>query len=403
MVESEEKRPAAVPLQLEDERWERLMALTGGEAGPCYQCGVCTATCPWGLVRQETLSVRSLIHRAQLGLAPESDQLWLCTTCAQCEASCPRGVRISAVMGGLRQLAWEERQTPAGLPAMLWSLFWNENPWSQPPSQRHLWAKDLDLPLFDPDRHEILLYVGCTASYDRRAQQIARALVRVLRAAGVRFGVLGEAEPCCGEAALSLGHRPYFSEIARQTAARFAERGVTRLVVISPHCHDAFTNHYPAVRGDEEGAWAPVHYTRYLAELLGEGRLTLDHPLALRVTYHDPCYLARRSGEWQASRQLLEAIAGLELVEMERNGPATLCCGGGGGRMWLETAAGERFADLRVAEALQTGAELLATACPFCVACLEDSVKAGKVAGLNVADVAEILARVVGDPDEEHK
>jgi Fe-S oxidoreductase len=371
-----------------------ILPSVAAAAAICYQCGACTATCPWGLVREETLSIRSLVRRAQLGLAPP-ETVWLCATCAQCQLQCPRGVDIGQVIGHLRGQLWQQRQTPAGLPSLLWSVYWNNNPWGQPPSQRARWAKSLDLPRYDAGQHELLLYVGCTASYDRRGQQVAHALVRLLRAAGVSFGVLGDEEPCCGESVLSLGHSAYFQQVAAETAQRFAAHSVGRLVTISPHCYDVFRNHYPqTVLGE---GFQPCHYTQLLAELIGDGRLPLATPLARRVTFHDPCYLSRHNQETAAPRQILAAIPGLELVEMDRHGADTLCCGGGGGRMWLETAVGERFADLRIQEARDTGAELLVTACPFCIACLEDSLKAGRIQDLEVMDLAEITALALDD------
>ena len=376
------------PIVLDDALWQRMLEMTGGAAALCYQCGVCTATCPWGLVRKEPLSVRTFMRQAQLGLQDGDENLWLCATCAQCEACCPRGVEIAAVFHALRTIAWERRTVAHGLPSLLWSVYWNSNPWSQPPSQRAQWAKKLSIPIFDPQQHEILLYIGCTSSYDRRAQRIAAALVKVLKAAGVRFGFLAEQEPCCGESVLSVGHKPYFEEISVQTSKVFQEKGVSRLVTISPHCYDVFKNHYPPVRDD----FRPLHYSQYLAGLLEEGRLKPEVPLSARVAFQDACYLGRHNGEYEAPRRLLAAIPGLELVEMENSRLDGLCCGGGGGRMWLETAPGERFSDLRVKQAARTAADILATACPFCIVCLEDSAKVVKVGKLQVMDVAEMVA-----------
>ncbi len=376
------------PILIHDDLWEKLLEWTDGAAAVCYQCGVCTATCPWGLVRPETVSIRSYLRAAQTG-APVDGQpgLWLCTSCGQCEVYCPRGVKISDVFRGLRYLAWEQNQPPAGLPTLLWSLFWNNNPWGQPPSQRLNWARGLDLPTFDPQKHDILYYVGCTASYDTRAQNIARALVAIFQAVGVRFGVLGEEEPCSGEEALSVGHQPFFQEIAEKASTVFKARGVTRIVTTDPHSYDAFLRSM----GDD---CQPLHYTQYLAQLLEEGRLppALLAPLPCKVTLHDPCYLARHHQEVEAPRALLQAIPQIELIETRHHGVDTLCCGGGGGRMWIDTAAGERFSDLRVAEIAATGAEVLATACPYCIACLDDSVKARGLQDLEVLDIAEILA-----------
>jgi Fe-S oxidoreductase len=385
-----------IRLLLDDELYERLIALTGGAAAVCYQCGTCTASCPWGLVREDHLPVRTIIHQAQLGIPGWQDILWLCTTCGQCEALCPRGVKIIDIFRGLRELAWESNKVEKGLPSLLWSIYWNDNPWSQPPSQRDVWARGLNLPAFDPQKHEVLLYIGCTSSYDRRAQKIARALVTVLNAAGVKFGTLGQHEPCCGESALSVGNLRYFEEIAQKTAAIFKEKKITDLVVISPHCYDVFRNHYPQVGIDLN----PLHYTQYLAGLIADGRLKMKGNLQQRVTFQDPCYLGRHNGEYEAPRSILKAIPGLELVEMAANRSEGLCCGGGGGRMWLETVNAERFSNLRARDAERTGAGILATACPFCIVCLEDSTRSLGLDELRVLDIAEIAALALQGREE---
>lgn len=382
------------PIEINDEKWSLLDSLTGGAASLCYQCGVCTAVCPWSRLRGQTTSIRQMIRRAQLGLPDEDEELWLCTTCGQCEAYCPRGVDITQVIRGLRYLMWQERQTPAGLPSILWSLFWNNNPWTQPPSSRAQWAKDLELSSFDPEEHEILLYVGCTASYDRRSQKIARAVVRLFEAAGVSFGYLGQDEPCCGEAALSLGHQPYFSELAGQAMDVFREKGVSHLVTVSPHCFDSLKHHYP-IDIFSDGGFQVQHYSQYLNQLVEDGRLKFEETIEKRFTIHDPCILARRSSETDGLRTLVKSIPGIEVVEMEHHGVDTICCGGGGGRMFLETETKERFADLRLDEAMESQADIMVTACPYCITCLEDSVKTARV-DLDVLDLAEIAVMALG-------
>jgi Fe-S oxidoreductase len=377
-------------LLLDDDLWEELVELTGGTINLCYQCGGCTANCPWGLFREEVLSVRNFLRRAQIGLPAGDESLWRCTTCAQCEAYCPRGVKVSDVFRSLRNIAWNQRKVEKGLPSLLWSVFWNDNPWSQPPSHRSQWLRGLEVPAYQPDKHELLLYVGCTASYDRRAQKIARSVVQLLQAARVPFGYLYECEPCCGEAVLSVGHKPYFQEIAKNTLQLFLEKNIHHLVTISPHCYDVFRNHYPPAM--MENGILIQHYTQYLAQLIAEGRIACTHQLDLCITFQDPCYLGRHNQEYEAPRLILRAIPGVELVEMERHGVDGLCCGGGGGRMWLETVMGERFSDLRVSEAIRTGASVLATACPFCIVCLEDSAKVMHTEQLKVMDIAEIAA-----------
>jgi Fe-S oxidoreductase len=187
---------------------------------------------------------------------------------------------------------------------------------------------------------------------------------------------------------LSLGHIPYFEEIVQHTSRAFREKGVRRVVTVSPHCYDVFENHYPRY----DHSFEPLHYTQYLSQLMDEGRLEFGRAIDARITFQDPCYLGRHNNEYIAPRYILSHIPGAELVEMEHHGSDALCCGGGGGRMWLETPVGERFSDLRVMEASQAGANILATACPFCIVCLEDSVKSLETQDLKIMDIVEIAS-----------
>jgi Fe-S oxidoreductase len=373
---------------LSDEIWERVDKATGGAAAPCFQCGVCTAICPLGLVKGETISIRKMVRQAQLGLPGWADGLWECTTCLWCESRCPHEVNITKAILGLRQLAWKEREIPEGLPTLLWDIYFDGNAWGRPPSERPLWTKGMAVKEFSPD-DEILLYVGDDAAYDRRIQKVARALVSLLEAAGVTFGTLGEREPSCGDAVRSVGNEEYAAEIIEANARLFQEAGVKTVVTISPHSYDMFANRYPNLSGE----FRPLHYSQYLAELIEGERLKFEKELPLKVTYHDPCYLSRRNGICDEPRQVLQSIPGLELVEMERSREDTLCCGGGGGRMWMETAAGERFSDLRIPEAAATGAEVVVTCCPHCLSCLEDSLNVigkGKLRVMELAEVAQL-------------
>ena len=373
---------------LRDETWERIDKATGGAAAPCFQCGVCTAICPLGLVKGETISIRKMVRQAQLGLPGWADGLWECTTCLWCESRCPHEVNITKAILGLRQLAWKEREIPEGLPTLLWDIYFDGNAWGRPPSERPLWTKGMTVKEFSPD-DEILLYVGDDAAYDRRIQKVARALVALLEAAGVTFGTLGEREPSCGDAVRSVGHEEYAAEIIDANARLFQELGVKTVVTISPHSYDMFANRYPNLSGE----FRALHYSQYLAELIEGERLKFENELPLKVTYHDPCYLSRRNGICDEPRQVLQSIPGLELVEMERSREDTLCCGGGGGRMWMETAAGERFSDLRIPEAAATGAEVVVTCCPHCLSCLEDSLNVigkGKLRVMELAEVAHL-------------
>ena len=296
------------------------------------------------------------------------------------------------VFQSLRQVLWERRKTPAGLAPVLWSVYWNNNPLSQPPSQRMDWAETLELQTYDPSKHEMLLYFGCTASYDSRAQSVARAIVQLLRAAEVSFGILGVEEPCCGEAVLRLGHFPYFQDVAQHAIDIFEQYGVGKLVALSPHCYDVFKNHYPRVNESFE----PIHYTEYITDLIEGNRLTFKGSLSSKIAFHDPCLLGRVNEITHSPRLILETIPDASVIEMPHSGPDTLCCGGGGGRMWMETPPGERFSDLRVQEALDVGADIIATACPLCISCLEDSIGSMGVAKLKVRDIAEIAQMALG-------
>ena len=377
---------AEASITLDDDRWDKVVEIIGGAAAACFQCGVCTAVCPWALVREKPLPVRTLIRRAQLGLDHDGADLWLCTTCGHCQALCPRGVDIPGVIRSLRHWAWQERNVPEGLPSLMWDIHWDGNPWGQPPSKRFHWADGLDLPDFDPEQHEILLYVGCSSCYDLRLQKVARAFVAVLRAAGVQFGVLGEDEPCCGEAVNAIGQEAYLAEIVDANTRLFAERGVRHIVTLSPHCYDIFATHHPV--SDD---FRPRHYTQYLAGLIDDGRLELPGIAGIPVTFQDPCYLGRVHGSFEEPRRVLNAIDGIELREMDDNREQGLCCGGGGGRMFMETVVGDRFAIPRVKQAQATGAKVLITACPACTSCLEDGLKIVDGADLRVMDLAEVV------------
>jgi len=283
-------------------------------------------------------------------------------------------------------MAWKDNLVPHGLSGVLWDVHFDGNPWGRPPSERSKWAAGLDIPRFDPAQHEVLLYVGCTASYDRRAQKISRAVVAVLRAAGVSFGTLGDDEPCCGDPARSLGNAAYLDQIVEDNTKRFQEAGVTEVVTVSPHCYDTFVRCYP----EGDGTFRARHYSMLLQDLVASGKVAFQGLPEQDITFHDPCYLARHHDETEAPRAILGAIPGLRMVEMERTRSDTLCCGGGGGRMWMETPAGERFADSRIREAAGTGASLLATTCPHCVACLEDGISVTGTKNLKLTDLAEL-------------
>jgi len=372
------------PLVWNDELWEDLCRAT--DAAACFQCGSCTATCP--LAERGQLNIRQLIRLGAFGNG--SPGLWSCTTCAQCNVGCPRGVDVVEVVRHLRARGWKRNEVPAGLRPLLWAEFQDGNPYRLPPSQRAGWMRGLSgSEMGTSDGASTVLYVGCTASYDPRAQRTARALARILAAAEVPFRLLGEKEVCCGETPRALGVNGLFRDLSSRNAETLRAAGATRVVTVSPHCFDALK----AGLGDQVEV---VHYSQLLDELLSGGKLKLAGYRPGVLTYHDPCYLGRQHGVYDPPRRLLEA-AGAKLVEMPRSRRWALCCGGGGGNMWRESSAEGRLADQRVAEARDTGASVLATACPFCVTCFSGAETPGR-GHLEIVDVAEIVARAAGVP-----
>lgn len=357
----------------------------------CLQCGLCTASCPWRLVEGEIsreFNIRRLEHMAQLGLEGYETEniLFACTTCNQCGVRCPREVKPVENIRVLRTMIAEAGSTPPALRPVIGSLKSEGNPWQGERSKRLDWTEGLSVPRFDADS-EYLLFVCCTSCYDSRSRKIARALVKVLQAAGVSFGIIGEEESCCGESARKIGAEDTFQALAGSNIKLFSERGVRKIVTTSPHCLWTLRHEYPELGGDFE----VVHYTELLAQLIADDRLKLTGKLEGRVAYHDPCYLGRHSEVFEAPRQVLDAIT-TERVELSRYGRNSICCGGGGGRIWLETPPGERFGDLRVADARSQGARTLATACPYCTIMLDASNMDEQESELHIKDIAELLA-----------
>ncbi|MBN2495060.1 MAG: (Fe-S)-binding protein [Deltaproteobacteria bacterium] len=357
----------------------------------CYQCATCTGSCPWGFV--EPLNVRRLIHLAQLGLEGyEGEDIWRCTTCNTCKIRCPRGVGIVDLIRSIRMMIGETGLIPQSLRAALGSTKSEGNPWSGERKLRNKWAADLGFTPFDKNEHEYLLFACCMPSYDSRSRKLVEAVAKVLSAAGIRAGVLGSEESCCGESIRKIGDEGLFGNLAEGNGKLFAEHGVERVLVISPHCYHTFKNEYP-----ELGTSVQVtHMTELMASAIAAGKLDLKKPVDAAVTYHDPCYLGRHNEIYDAPREVLRSIPGVKFTEMIRNRDCSLCCGGGGGRMWMETKFGERFSDLRIPEALGVGADVLATACPYCINMFEDSrLNLNKEDEIRIKDVTELVAEAL--------
>jgi Fe-S oxidoreductase len=366
----------------------------GGEADKfCYQCGKCDTVCPWNRVRK--FYVRKIVNQAKFGVVSfEAEDIWLCTTCRNCVQRCPRGVEIIDVMRAVRRLMVPDGVVPASIPSLrsvMTSFASVGNPWGQEPKDRANWGNDQGVPEFT-EGMEVLYFPCCYPSYDPRLKKVAQATADLLKKAGVNFGILGSKEMCCGESIRKAGNEALFKRLARENIKTFIESGVKKIVVASPHCFHTFKNEYPEFKVNFE----VLHITQYLGQLIKEGRLKITGEYKKKVTYHDPCYLGRHNGIYDEPREILQKIPGLELKEMADARESSLCCGMGGGRIWMETAKNERFSDIRLKQAQDTGAEILATACPYCITQFEDSrMSLADSSVIQIKDITEILQEVV--------
>lgn len=365
---------------------EMIKEAGGNTLDLCFQCGTCSGTCPWNLVR--SFRVRDVITRAQLGLEGyEGEDLWLCATCNACVDRCPQGVEIVDLIRTIRMIIADTGAAPKTLRAMLGSVSSYGNPWSGDPSTRLDWAKGLPSRAAD-EVAEYAFFVCCAQAYDPRNKKVAQALVKVLMAAGVNYGLLDGSEKCCGDAVRKTGAEAMFEQLATHNLGLFKEMGVKKLLVSSPHCLNSF-------RKDYQPSLNALHVVEVLEQALMTGRLKLTGNIDKKVIYHDPCYLGRINGVYDAPRKLLSAIPGLTLMEFERNRSESICCGGGGGRLWMETPVEERFAVLKLKEAVAKGADMVVTACPYCIAMFEDARTAMNIQDITVADVTEVLAQAL--------
>ena len=366
----------------------------GGEAFKlCFQCGLCDAVCPWNRVR--AFSMRKIIREATFGMTDiESDDIWRCTTCGICPQRCPRDVRQIESGVSLRRIATEYGVFAGSARPILGvsaSLTAEGNPLNEKREKRADWAEGLSVKPFSEEM-EILYFPCCYLCYDPRLKKVARATVNILHRAGINFGILGSKENCCGESIRKTGDEDLFKRLAKENIKTFIDHGVKKILVSSPHCYHTFKNEYPEFRVNFE----VVHISQFVSELIADGRLTLNKDFPKKVTYHDPCYLGRHNSVYDAPREVLTKVAGLKLSELPDARASSLCCGGGGGRIWMETLKGERLSDLRIQQAAAVGSEVLATACPYCITHFEESrLTLEDSESLQVKDLTEIIAELI--------
>jgi Fe-S oxidoreductase len=359
----------------------------------CIQCGTCTGGCPVKL--RSPLNMRRLVRQSSLEIDPsplfKRPELWACTTCSTCSLRCPAGVKNVEFIMGIRNYLANKGEVPSTIRDALENTFLQGNPWGRFRDRRADWAKDLGVKIIGDAATETLLYVGCAPSYDPRVQSVSAALVKILQKAGIDFGILGKKESCCGNEIRRMGEETLFKKLAKDNTSLFKKAGIKRIITISPHCFNTFKNDYPDIG-------IPVqHYVQVIAELIELGKLNLSKEVIALATYHDSCFLGKQNKIFDEPRKILTSIPGVEFAEMERSKQRSLCCEGGGGRMWAEGGTeGKRNAEIRIKEAVGLGARTLATTCPFCLLTLEDAVKtSGLTDQIVVKDIAELVAEAV--------
>ncbi|MBW2304189.1 MAG: (Fe-S)-binding protein [Deltaproteobacteria bacterium] len=369
----------------------------------CFRCGWCKFTsdysefnCPsYRKFRFDTFAPggRMWLIRAWLnGDIPNSARyqeiLYSCATCGSCVEHCAFSFRddLVEIFISAREEMVNDGRIPPPVRDFLKSINVHGNPFKAPEGERGAWAEGMPVePYSDQD---YLLYIGCVGSYDERGKKIAKALARLLSRAGVSFGILGDRELCDGNEVRALGETGLFRFLAESNIRMFRELGVRKIVTLDPHAYNAFRREYPGMGGDFE----VLHYTQLLSMLVSQGSLSFSG-FRERVVFHDPCYLGRHSGEYEAPREILDSIPGLERIEMRQSRENAFCCGGGGGNFFTDILGGgeESPNRIRIRQAVAAGAQVLAVACCQCAKMLEDGIKGENLEDrIRVLDIAEI-------------
>ena len=389
--------------KIEDFTWKQLLDLDA-----CTNCGRCQDSCP-AYLTGKSLSPKKVIQdlksllletsktkssgnngRALIGEVVAEDAIWDCTTCRSCQEHCPVFVEhIDKMIDMRRNLVLELAQMPDTVSATLRSIETRGHPWRGTMAMRTDWAQGLEIKELSEDNDvDILYWVGCTAALEDRNQKVAIAMAKLLKAAGIKFAILGEEETCCGDPARRMGNEYLFQLQAQQNIESLNRYNVNKIITTCPHCYNTLKNEYPQFGGNFE----VVHHTQFLADLLWGGMLSITRGQNQVVTYHDSCYLGRHNNIYEEPRAVLRAIPEFKIVEMARNRQEAFCCGGGGGRCWMEEPAGTRLSHVRIEEALKSQAQLLVTACPFCLTMFEDAIKEKESEeALKLMDLAEIV------------
>ena len=381
--------------KLEEFSWKRRL-----DFDACLECGRCQAVCP-AYLAGSALSPKRVIVKLKRhlhgelpgpihGSLIEPNELWACTTCMACVQECPAFIDIVDTIIDLRRyLTLSEGALPSTAPQSLQNIQRAGNPWGLPPGERLAWAEGLDVPIMDADKEvEYLYWVGCSASYDKRNQAIARSVVKILKAAGVSFGVMAE-ERCHAEVGRRLGEEYLYQTVQQENVEAIKQYRFKKVVTHCPHCFNTIKNEFPQFGGDYE----VLHHSVVINELIASGRITPRKRLDATLAFHDSCYLGRYNGIMEAPRQVARSVPGLRVIEAPRNRERGLCCGGGGGHMWMEVPAEKRVNIIRVEELLETKPDVIGTACPFCLAMVDLGRKVKEAeATVQVKDISELVA-----------
>ncbi len=378
----------------------------------CLRCGRCEEACPSNFSGMD-YSPKTLIQSLRtamlenlvsgngkseaelMGSVVSEEYAWQCTTCGACIAKCPAFINpVDEIVDLRRYQVLTTGQMPKSVGDTMRNMERQGNPWGMPPDNRMAWADGLDIRELAPgDETDVLFFTGCAAAFDERNKKVARAFAKLMQKAGVDFAVLGFDEMCCGETARRMGHEYLFQEFAKQNIEVFESVKFKRLVTACPHCFNTLKNEYPQMGGD----FKVMHYSELLAALNLPPATANGNGIHGNVTYHDSCYLGRYNNIYKQPRELLKN-ADVNLVEMARTGENSFCCGGGGGQMWLEVDANTRINHRRLADSVDAKADVIATACPYCLLMFDDAIRSKGVGEqIKVMDIAEVLERQLGE------
>ncbi|MDO8491480.1 MAG: (Fe-S)-binding protein [Dehalococcoidia bacterium] len=388
---------------IEEFTWKQLLDLDA-----CTRCGRCQEACPAffsgkplnpkkvildlkrAMVEKWVTKKGDTIGQILPGGVIGTEELWNCTTCRACMEQCPVFIEhVDKIVELRRNLVLMQNSIPETGQRAIATMMKRGDPMSGTIYLRTDWYKDLGVKVLSQDANvDIMLFVGCVGAMDDRAQKATISLAKVLKAAGVNFGVLGAEETCCGDPARRLGHELQFQAQALRNIETMQRYNVKKVLASCPHCYNTLKVEYPQFGGN----FQVIHHTEFLADLLRSGKLKPSKRLDATVVYHDPCYLGRYNDNYQAPRELLAAIPGLKLVEMDRSGKKSFCCGGGGGHLWLEETSGQRINVIRTEQALDTKASTVGIACPYCLQMFEDGISRKQLGDkLKAREVSELL------------